>query len=58
MSIEEINEATEVIIKAISDSKINNYAKLELMLNLRMFLANYDKNIDILRKEQKKKYER
>lgn len=53
MSNEELNEATEVIINALMNSELNNYAKLELMLNLRRFLADYDKNVSILRKELK-----
>ena len=55
MSIEEINEATEIVLNAVMNSNLNNYAKLELMLNLRMFLANYDKNINILRREGEKR---
>lgn len=55
MTIEEINEATEILIKALMDSELNNYIKLELLLNLRMFLGNYDKNVEILRAEDKKR---
>lgn len=55
MSIEELNEATEVIINALMNSQLNNYAKLELMFNLKRFLADYDKNVSILRKELKKR---
>lgn len=59
MSNEELNEATNIIIKAISESSLNGYAKIELMINLKKFLEDYDKNIQVLRKEdKKKKYER
>ena len=55
MSNEELNEATEIIINAVMNSELNNYVKLELMLNLRMFLGNYDKNVEILRERGNRK---
>lgn len=59
MSNEELNEATSIIIKALSESSLNGYAKIELMINLKKFLEDYDKNIQVLRVEdKKKKYER
>ncbi|MBR4003568.1 MAG: hypothetical protein IKI95_05910 [Clostridia bacterium] len=59
MSNEEIEEATDLVINAIIKSELNNYTKLELMVNLRTFFENYENNIRLLRKgiedEKKKK---
>ena len=59
MSNEEIEEASDLVINAIIKSELNNYAKLELMVNLKSFFENYDENIRLLRKgnqdEKKKK---
>lgn len=53
MSNEELEEATEIIINALMNSKLNNYAKIELMLNLKLFLEDYNKNIFILKRYKK-----
>lgn len=57
MSNEELEEALDLIVKTISESKLHNYTKLELMINLKTFFENYEENIRILRnvKHEKKK---
>jgi len=54
MTQEEIEEGLDIILEAISNSKLNNYAKIELMLNLKKFFLNYNKNIKILRENDKR----
>ena len=50
-----LNEAVDIIIEALDKSnKIDNIDKTELMLNIPLFLDNYDENIKILRKEHNK----
>lgn len=43
--------AKEVVIKAIDEANIENYDKLELLLNLYQFLDEYKENLKILRKK-------
>lgn len=50
MSNDDLEECIDIIVKAISESKLDNYVKLEMMINLKLFLENYEKNIRILRK--------
>jgi hypothetical protein len=54
MSNEELLEATDIIIDAISVSSLSNYTKLELMMNLKKFLSEYEKNINILKESEKR----
>lgn len=49
MNKEEIEEAFDIIIDAISKSNLSNYTKVELMINIKLFMENYDKSIRILR---------
>lgn len=53
MSKEELEEALDIIVDSICKSKMNNYAKIELMMNLKKFFENYDKNIRTLRESEK-----
>ena len=55
MSSDEIEQALEIIVDSISRSSLDNYTKLELLINLRLFFKDYDKNIRILNKEGRKK---
>lgn len=58
MTKEELEEATDIIIDKIVSSNLNNYTKIELMINLKTFLSDYENNIRELRKiEKRKKYE-
>ena len=58
MTKEELEEATDIIIDRIVSSNLNNYTKVELMINLKTFLSDYENNIKELRKiEKRKKYE-
>lgn len=50
MSNDDLEECIDIIVKAISESKLDNYVKLEMMINLKLFLENYENNIRILRK--------
>lgn len=54
MSNEEIDETLDLILNAIMHSDLNNYTKLELIVNLRTFFENYNENINILNKERKR----
>ena len=49
MNKEEIEEAFDIIIDAISKSNLSNYTKVELMINIKLFMENYDKSISLLR---------
>lgn len=49
MSNEELEECIDIIAKALSESNLNNYTKLEMMINLKLFMENYEENIRILR---------
>lgn len=55
MSTDEIEQALEIIVDSISRSSLDNYTKLELMINLKLFFENYNKNIMILNQEKRKK---
>lgn len=58
MTKEELEIATDIIIDKIVSSNLNNYTKIELMINLKTFLSDYENNIRELRKiEKRKKYE-
>lgn len=55
MSNEELEEAIDLILDFISRSKMNNYAKIELFMNLKTFFQNYEENISVLRKHNQEK---
>lgn len=50
MKKESLEKASNIIIKALEKSDIEELDKLEIMLNVFQFLQNYHKDIDILRK--------
>ena len=45
MKQDSLFKALDIIIKALENSNIDKVDKVELMLNLRWFLLNYDKQI-------------
>lgn len=53
MEKESLEKATDIIVRYVELANIPVYDKVELLLNLRLFLKDYDKNIKILRKEVK-----
>ena len=55
MEQEQIEQATDIVIESIANSNLDNYIKLELLINLRLFFKDYDKNIRLLNKEGRKK---
>lgn len=58
MTKEELEESTDIILDSITTSNLSNYTKLELLINLKTFLKNYEVNIKELNKlEKMKKYE-
>ena len=58
MTKEELEIATDIILDRIINSDIANYTKIELMINLKTFLKDYENNIRELNKlEKRKKYE-
>lgn len=50
MKKESLEKASNIIIKALEKSDIEELDKLEIMLNVFQFLENYHKDLDILRK--------
>lgn len=52
MNKEELEEATDIILNSIIESKLDNYTKIELLINLKNFLCNYENNISYLRKKK------
>ena len=54
MSQEELEEATDIILKTLSESSLPNYTKVELMINLRKFFEHYNENIRLLQKLEKR----
>ena len=55
MTKEELEEATDLILDLIINSKLSNYTKIELLINMKTFLKDYKENINILSKEEVKK---
>lgn len=53
MQKESLEKATDIIVRYVELANIPVYDKVELLLSLRLFLKDYDKNIKILRKEVK-----
>jgi len=53
MEKESLEKATDIIVRYVELANIPVYDKVELLINLRLFLKDYDKNIKILRKEVK-----
>ncbi|MBQ9012849.1 MAG: hypothetical protein IJ094_04710 [Bacilli bacterium] len=54
MSNEELEIVSDLIFNSIVNSKISVYLKLELLNNLKLFLENYNENINVLRNHYKK----
>lgn len=50
MKKESLEKASNIIIKALEKSDIEELDKLEIMLNVFQFLENYHRDLDILRK--------
>ena len=50
MNQEELEEVTNILINSIESSNLSLYLKVELMINLRTFLSNYENNIKLLKK--------
>lgn len=59
MTKEELEIATDIILDRIIESDLSNYTKIELMINLKTFLKDYEVNIRELNKlEKSKKYDK
>ena len=60
MNKESLEKAEEAILTALQWINIDSVDKVELMLNLRLLLENYDESIGVLQEHQGKvkKYER
>ena len=58
MSTDEIEQALEIIVDSISRSSLDNYTKLELLINLRLFFENYNENIRLLRESEVRKWKK
>ena len=57
MKTDSIKEAINVIIDALDNTTMDQTDKVELELNLYKFLDNYEKNIKVLNKSLRSKYE-
>ena len=51
MKKESLEKARELIHEVLMNSKISDLDKYELLLNLTLFLRDYDENIKVLRKK-------
>ena len=60
MNKESLEKAEEAILTALQWINIDSVDKVELMLNLRLLLENYDESLGVLQEHQGKvkKYER
>lgn len=59
MTKEELEYATDIIIDRIIESDLSNYSKIELLINIKTFLKDYENNIRELNKiEKSKKYDK
>lgn len=50
MTNDSLDQALEIIIKAIEKSDISVYDKVELLININLFLKDYDNNIKVLKR--------
>ena len=57
MKSESIRKAINVILKALEETTMDDYDRLELSYNLYKFLDNYEKNIKVLNKSLRSKDE-
>lgn len=57
MDKESLKKAREILVKGLDNAKMNQQDKAELLLNLWLLLDEdtYEHNIDVLRRNQKKK---
>ena len=55
MQKESLDQAIKVIIESIEKLELNNYDKLELMLNIYHFLDNYNENVRNLNENIKRR---
>lgn len=53
MTSDSLDQALEIIIKAIEKSDISVYDKVELLININLFLKDYEDNIKVLKKRKK-----
>ena len=58
MEQQSLNKATDLIISTIQNSDINELDKMELMMNLYIFLTNYDNAIKNRNDADVKKFQR
>ena len=55
MQKESLDQAIKVILESIERLEIDNYDKLELMLNIYHFLENYHENVRYLNENIKRR---
>lgn len=57
MDKESLKKAREILVKGLDNTKMNHQDRAELLLNLWLLLDEdtYEHNIDVLRRNQKKK---
>ena len=55
MKKQSLDEIEEKFLEAIENSNIDNVEKIELLVNIKLFLENYKDNIRILQEYGKKR---
>jgi len=48
-------ESKNKLLELLINSDINNIDKLELLINIKLFLEDYEENIKILQRKERKK---
>lgn len=56
MQKESLNKAITIILESIENLEINEFDKIELLLNLYQFLNNYEENIRWLNEKKTRKH--
>lgn len=49
MNEKELEDITNLLLECIDSSNLDLYVKVELMINLKTFLSNYEENIKLLK---------
>ena len=55
MNKESLNIVSDDFVSLLEKSNIDTKDKLELLINIRLFLENYDENIQLLKHHEKKR---
>lgn len=53
MEQQQIEKASDLILDSIINSNLDKFTKLELLINMKLFFEDYNKNIKILNNHKK-----